>query len=122
MKKEDSTNSINKEFLHRVCKLNEGLDLISGRWKGIILIYISENINRFSLLKLALSDKITDQTLGRQLKELEKTNLIEKTFIPGFPARVDYNLTAAGAALLPILVTLDQWAEDHYPEKNDEKS
>lgn len=120
MKKEDSTNSINKEFLHRACKLNEGLDLISGRWKAIILIYISENTNRFSLLKLALSDKISDQTLGRQLKELEKTNLIGKTFIPGFPARVDYHLTTTGKALLPILNALDQWAEHHYPTNYDD--
>ena len=119
MKKEDSSNSVNKVFLHRACKVNEGLDLISGRWKAIILIHISENANRFSLLKLALADKISDQTLGRQLKELEQSNLISKTFIPGFPARVDYQLTITGNALLPILDALDKWTEHFYPT-NDE--
>jgi len=119
MKKEDSTNSENKEFLHRTCRLNEGLDLIAGRWKAIILIYISEEVNRFSLLKLALEGKITDQTLGRQLKELEKKNLISKTYIPGFPARVDYRLTDKGMSLLPILIALDKWTEQHYVMNSD---
>lgn len=115
MKKEDSTNSINKVFLHNSCKVNEALDLISGRWKAIIIFHIAEKANRFSLLKAALLQKISDQTLGRQLKELEKSNLIGKTFIPGFPARVDYYLTANGEALLPILNALDEWTEHYYP-------
>ena len=108
MRKQDSTNSANQVFLHKSCKVNEAIDLISGRWKAIILIYISEETNRFSLIKAVLDNKISDQTLGRQLKELEQSNLIGKTFIPGFPARVDYHLTDKGKALLPILDALDE--------------
>lgn len=117
MRKVDSTNSANQLFLHKSCKVNEAIDLISGRWKALILIYISEKTNRFSLIKTVLDNKISDQTLGRQLKDLEQSNLIEKKLIPGFPVRVDYNLTEKGKALLPILDALDEWTEQYHETK-----
>lgn len=109
MKKENSSNAINKEFLHRSCKVNEAMDLISGRWKALIIIFIGEKTNRFSLLKAVLGN-ISDQTLGRQLKELENAKLITKTIIPGVPVRVDYELTKKGKSLLPILDALEEWS------------
>lgn len=96
MRKEDSTNTANKVFLHKSCRVNEAVDLIAGRWKAIIVIHIGKKTNRFSLLKTALNNMISDQTLGRQLKELEQSNIIGKTSIPGFPDRVDYHLTFKG--------------------------
>jgi DNA-binding HxlR family transcriptional regulator len=117
MRKEDSTNSANQIFLHKSCKVNEAIDLISGRWKALILIYISEKTNRFSLIKAVLDNKISDQTLGRQLKELEQSNLIDKKIVPGFPVRVNYYLTEKGKALLPILDALDVWTEQHHETK-----
>lgn len=109
MKKANSSNAVNKAFLHDSCKVNSALDLISGRWKALIIIHISEKTNRFSLLKVVL-ENITDQTLGRQLKELERSGLIAKTIIAEVPTRVDYNLTTKGELLLPILSALEQWS------------
>jgi len=109
MRKENSSNAINKAFLHDSCNINGALDLISGRWKALIIIHIAEKTNRFGLLKTVL-DNISDQTLGRQLKELENSGLINKTIFAEVPARVDYNLTVKGELLLPILSTLGQWS------------
>lgn len=109
MKKETS-NSLNKTFLLDSCRINGALGIISGRWKALILIHISEGINRFSLLKNAMPT-ISDQTLGKQLKELEKDQLIDKEIIPEVPVRVDYHLTKKGASLLPILTELSEWYE-----------
>jgi DNA-binding HxlR family transcriptional regulator len=109
MKKETS-NSLNKAFLLDSCRINGALDIISGRWKALILIHISEGTNRFSLLKNALPT-ISDQTLGKQLKELEKDTLITKEIIPEVPVRVNYHLTKKGTSLLPILVDLSEWHE-----------
>jgi DNA-binding HxlR family transcriptional regulator len=103
MIKETSSNAANKAFLYRSCRINSALDAISGRWKALIIIHISENNNRFSLLK-SVMPTVTDQTLGKQLKELETSGLIIKTIIPEVPVRVDYQLTTKGKALLPNLV------------------
>ena len=75
-----------------------------------MLIHIGEGNNRFSLLKSVMPG-ITDQTLGKQLKELEMSGLIIKTIIPEVPLRVDYSLTPKGEALLPILAQLSEWSD-----------
>jgi len=110
MIKETSSNAANKAFLQQSCSINTAMDAISGRWKALIIVYISENTNRFSLLKCVMP-AISDQTLGKQLKELELSGLIAKTIIPAVPVRVDYKLTSKGEALLPILFNLAEWIE-----------
>ncbi|MCW3464857.1 winged helix-turn-helix transcriptional regulator [Chitinophaga nivalis] len=108
MIKETSSNALNKAFLYQSCRINAALEVISGRWKALILIHIAENTNRFSLLKNVLPT-ISDQTLGKQLKELEADKLIVREVIPEVPVRVNYHLTAKGTALLPILTDLCDW-------------
>lgn len=108
MIKSTSSNAANKAFLYQSCRINAALDVISGRWKALIIIHISEKQNRFSLLKAVLAT-VSDQTLGRQLKELESSGLIAKTILAEVPVRVDYHLTEKGKALLPILQDLSEW-------------
>jgi DNA-binding HxlR family transcriptional regulator len=108
MNKENSSNALNKAFLLNSCRINGALDVISGRWKALILIHISEGVNRFSLLKSVLPT-ISDQALGKQLKELEADNLLIREIIAEVPVRVDYHLTDKGLLLMPILTSLSQW-------------
>ncbi len=110
MIKETSSNAANKAFLLKSCRINGALDLIAGRWKALIIIHISENTNRFRLLKIALHS-ISDQTLGKQIKELEVSGLIIKNIIAEVPVKVEYQLTAKGEALLPILSDLSEWSD-----------
>ncbi|NSL90731.1 winged helix-turn-helix transcriptional regulator [Chitinophaga solisilvae] len=105
-----TSNALNRAFLHSSCRINAALEMIAGRWKPLILIHISENQNRFSLLKQAMPG-ISDQALGKQLKELEADRLVTKEIIPAIPVRVDYSLTEKGAALLPILQALAEWKD-----------
>ncbi|RBL88880.1 winged helix-turn-helix transcriptional regulator [Chitinophaga flava] len=108
MIKETSSNASNRQFLHSVCRINGALETIAGRWKALILIHISEQQNRFSLLK-QMMPTVSDQVLGKQLRDLEMDGLISKTIIPEVPVRVDYSLTPKGEALLPILEALAHW-------------
>lgn len=108
MIKETSSNAFNRKFLHSVCRINGALETIAGRWKALMLIHIAEGKNRFSLLKQVLPT-VSDQVLGRQLRELEADGLIGKTVIPEVPVRVDYHLTGKGEAILPILDALAEW-------------
>lgn len=108
MIKESSSNALNKAFLLNSCRINGALDIISGRWKALILIHIFEGVNRFSLLKNVLPT-ISDQALGKQLKELEANKLLTKEIIAEVPVRVDYHLTKKGLALIPILTNLSEW-------------
>lgn len=113
MKKENSTNSINEQFLFQVCELNSAIAMISGRWKSQIVYSISQGNNRFHLLKKELVN-IPDQVLGRQLKELETHAIIVKKVIPDtVPIGVEYILTNKGLDLIPILESLCDWGKTY---------
>lgn len=113
MRKENSTNSINEQFLFQVCELNSVMAIISGRWKSQIVYSISQGHNRFHLLKNELPN-ISEQVLGRQLKELETHAIIVKKEIPEtVPAGIAYILTSKGLDLVPILESLCEWGKTH---------
>ena len=110
-RKETSTNSINERFLNQFCELNSAMSIISGRWKSQIVYSISQGYNRFHLIKRQLPN-ISEQVLGRQLKDLEKHAIISKAVIPDVvPIGVEYLLTSKGLDLLPILINLCEWGK-----------
>lgn len=113
MRKENSTNAINEQFLFQVCELNSAIAMISGRWKSQIVYSISQGNNRFHLLKKELSN-ISEQVLGRQLKELETHAIIIKKEIPEtVPVGIEYILTSKGNDLVPILENLCDWGKTY---------
>jgi len=113
MRKENSTNSINERFLSQVCELNSAISMISGRWKSQIVYSISQGNNRFHLLKKELPN-ISEQVLGRQLKELETHAIIIKEEIPDtVPVGIEYVLTNKGRDLVPILSSLCDWGKSY---------
>lgn len=117
MRKENSTNSMNEHFLLGVCELNSAIAMISGRWKSQIVYSISEGNNRFHLLKKELP-AISEQVLGRQLKELETHAILIKKEIPEtIPAGIEYVLTNKGRDLVPILKNLCEWGKVYAEEK-----
>lgn len=111
MRKENSTNAINEQFLFQVCELNSGIAIIGGRWKAQIVYSISQGNNRFHLLIKELPN-ISEQVLGRQLKELEAHAIIIKKGIPDtVPVGIEYVLTSKGLDLVPILESLCNWGK-----------
>jgi DNA-binding HxlR family transcriptional regulator len=112
MRKENSTNAINEEYLMNICDFHYVLQLIGGRWKAQILFAIAQGYNRFSLLKKEMPN-ISDQVLGRQLKSLEKDDLIYKKPIHNsIPPGVEYIFTDKANSLIHPLRELCHWAED----------
>ncbi|WP_291911952.1 helix-turn-helix domain-containing protein [Chitinophaga sp. CB10] len=113
MRKENSTNAINEQFLFQVCELNSAIAMISGRWKSQIVYSISQGNNRFHLIKKELPN-LSEQVLGRQLKELEKHAIIIRKEIPGtIPVGIEYVLTNKGRDLVPILTSLCEWGKTY---------
>ncbi|MGO3719384.1 MAG: winged helix-turn-helix transcriptional regulator [Mesonia hippocampi] len=113
MRKEKSTNSINEQFLFRVCELNSAISMISGRWKSQIVYSISQGSNRFHLLQQELPN-ISETVLARQLKELETHAILIKQEIPDtVPKGIEYVLTSKGTDLVPILEGLCDWGTQY---------
>ena len=108
-RKETSTNYLNQHFLAHTCVLNDVLHGISGRWKMQVLYCIHQGQNRFSLLQPALP-ALSDQMLGKRLRELENKLLIIRHASTDFvPPQVTYTVTPKGESLLRLLHAMCLW-------------
>jgi DNA-binding HxlR family transcriptional regulator len=111
MRKKQSSNYINEQFLVQVCERNSAINMISGRWKAQIVYFISKGNNRFHLLLHELPN-ISETVLARQLKELEAHAILVKREIPDtVPTGIKYILTNKGSDLVPILDSLCNWGK-----------
>lgn len=119
-RKTASTNNINREKLIDFCGMMYAVDLLSGRWKLIILYKLGKGTLRFTELKKIIPG-ITDRMLTLHLKELERDGLVERTAYAEVPPRVDYRLSTSAAALIPVWQQLEHWGLAH-KENQEEKA
>jgi DNA-binding HxlR family transcriptional regulator len=89
------------------------LSLINGKYKMVILYCLMEfGTVRFNEMKRYLG-KITDKTLSRNLKELERDELVTRKEYPQIPPKVEYSLTDRGIPLVAVLDQLCIWGENN---------
>ena len=92
------------------CPLNRALGLIGGKWKMQILCALSNNgPTRYNRLKKTL-DGVSNTVLANALRELEEAGLVRRREYLEVPVRVEYEITAPGRALVPILDRLGDWS------------
>ena len=93
-----------------MCKLQS---IISGKWKILIIWYISAyEKQRFNELQRRL-DGITQATLTKQLRELETDGVVSRKVYPEVPPKVEYTLTDLGKSFVPILKDMQKWSEEN---------
>src|SRR5436305_853620 len=87
------------------CPIEAAIDVLGGRWKGLILFRIGLRPHRFHELRKDLPH-VSQQMLVRQLRELERSGLIRRSVTVGVTAKVEYSPTHAAQALMPLLIGL----------------
>ncbi len=92
------------------CPVEATLELIGGKWKGIVLFHLLDGRIRFSDLKRKINC-VTQRMLTKQLRELEADGLVTRTVYAEVPPRVEYELTKEGKTLKSILHSLKKWGE-----------
>src|SRR6218665_491560 len=94
------------------CGLHFFKELLNGKWKLMLVYYISKNVKRPSELqrKIPNADR---RVMDKQLQELVLHGFInKKTFNTKVP-KVQYELTELGEKLLPLILTIEQWGEEN---------
>ncbi|GEN85278.1 winged helix-turn-helix transcriptional regulator [Oceanobacillus sojae] len=87
------------------------LSVIGGKYKMIILYWLSENdVMRFNALQRNIAS-ISYKTLSVMLKEMEEDGIVMRKEYPQIPPKVEYSLTELGRSLLPILNMMCDWGE-----------
>ncbi|WP_405152340.1 winged helix-turn-helix transcriptional regulator [Paenibacillus sp. FSL K6-0108] len=87
-------------------------NVLSGRWKYFILWFLKDETRRYSDIKKFLGD-LSQGSLTKQLKELEKEGVIKRDVYPEVPPRVEYSLTNKGMKLLPILKKMEDFGKEY---------
>lgn len=90
-------------------------NVLSGRWKYIILSYLKGTTRRYSDIKNFLWD-ISQGSLTKQLRELENDGVIKREVFPVVPPKVEYSLTEKGKKLIPVLDMMEAFGKE-YGEK-----
>ena len=103
-----------------ICPVGITLELIGGKYKALILWYLSESTLRFSELRSRIP-KATAKMLTQQLRELEAQKLIHREVYPVIPPKVEYSLTELGQSLMPVLISMRDWGAG-YLQSQDMKS
>ena len=94
------------------CAVEATLDLIDGKWKGLILYHLLQGTRRFNELRRLLPN-VTQRMLTAQLREMEMNGIIHRTVFPQVPPRVDYSVSELGRSLSPVISALKAWADPH---------
>jgi len=111
---EDRLNKVSCN--HYRCEIEITLEILSGKWKSLILWNLSmHEVIRFNEFR-KLIPEITQKMLTQQLKDLAQNELVKKTIYPQVPPMVEYRLTPRGKALIPILAAMDQWGKKFVDE------
>ncbi|MCH1643035.1 helix-turn-helix transcriptional regulator [Paenibacillus timonensis] len=101
-----------------VCPNDEGcpveftLDVIGGKWKGVLLYHLIHGPIRFNEFR-RICPTITQRMLTLQLRELEEDGIVHREVYHQVPPKVEYSLTEFGKTLVPILLKMKEWGETY---------
>ena len=84
------------------CSVAATAEIIGAKWTALLLHDLSEGARRFSELEHSCAG-ISPRTLSERLRALEQEDIVVRRSYHESPPRVEYELTAKGEALLPII-------------------
>jgi DNA-binding HxlR family transcriptional regulator len=95
------------------CKrINKVLSRVGDRWSLLVVISLGQyGTMRFNELKRNLG--ISQRMLSLTMKELERDGLVNRTYHPTIPPKVEYNLTELGKSFRESVSVLGYWALEH---------
>ncbi len=94
------------------CSVEAALDVIGGKWKGVVLFHLLDKTLRFGELQ-RLIPNVTRRMLTLSLRELEADGLVHREVYKQVPPKVEYSLTPYGQTIAPIIISLRAWGDDY---------
>jgi DNA-binding HxlR family transcriptional regulator len=91
-----------KPIHDETCSVAACAEIIGAKWTALLVHDLSEGPRRFSELEHSCAG-ISPRTLSERLRALEDEGIVQRQSYPESPPRVEYELTAKGEALLPII-------------------
>ena len=99
------------------CPLEVTMEIIGGKYKGVIIGHLIDKTLRYSELKKLIPNS-TPKMLIQQLKELEQDGIIKRKMYPVVPPKTEYSLTKRGEGLISAIIELNRWGINYLKEEN----
>ena len=99
------------------CPLEATMDIIGGKYKGVIIGHLINKTLRYNELQKLISHA-TPKMLIQQLKELETDGIIKRKLYPVVPPKTEYSLTKRGETLIPAIIELNKWGMNYLKEED----
>jgi DNA-binding HxlR family transcriptional regulator len=95
--------------------LQGALSVLGAKWSLVVLARLTSGTHRFNEL-LRQIDGVSRRMLSATLRQLERDGLVLRHVYARVPARVEYELSDSGEALLLALAPLLDWGKLHQDE------
>jgi len=95
----------------RICGIADALQVVGDRWALLTIRELGFGVTRFNDIQARTG--APRASLAARLRELEDAGLVERHRYSSHPPRDEYQLTAAGRELGPVLRELRAWGERH---------
>ena len=92
--------------------LQGALGVLGAKWSLAVLARLTSGTHRFNEL-LRQIDGVSRRMLSATLRQLERDGLVLRHVYARVPARVEYELSDTGEALLTALAPLLDWGRSH---------
>ncbi|WP_116789708.1 winged helix-turn-helix transcriptional regulator [Flavobacterium psychrotrophum] len=100
-------------FRYSDCPMHRSMAILGSKWKPILIYTLRERTARFGQLHASIGT-ISKKVLTSTLKELEADGVLLREEFKELPPKVEYSLTEKGRTLVPIIVQLAKWDNEHY--------
>ena len=98
----EKSNETNTTDCGAECPVQRTAQVLDGKWTTLILRDLLGGKKRYSELQRSLKG-ISPRLLTLRLRMLEEQNILTRTQFPTIPPTTEYELTARGQALLPVI-------------------
>ena len=107
---------IKAEYL--ACPIRNVISRFGDKWSMLVLFMLHRSetgILRFNEIRRLMTD-CSQKMLSQTLKNLEQSHLVHREVYPEVPPRVEYSLTDTGKSLMPAIMALIEWGQEHFKE------
>lgn len=95
-----------------LCPVEVTLQMISDRWKVLIIRDLLSGTKRFGELRKSIGN-VSQKVLTSNLRSMEDDGLIKRKVFAEVPPRVEYTLTDTGMSLKLVLDSMGKWGKEY---------
>ena len=99
------------ELIDADCGIEQALGVLTDWWTFLVVRDIAAGVTRFEALQRSLG--VSRRALTERLAALVEHGVLRRVPYSEHPPRHDYRLTPKGEGLLPVLIALQQWGDQH---------